>query len=79
FDDGASWRLQTSVYRPPATNSNPAATFSSPESLSEDDDTGALNRGGGIELFRLDLDVRYAGNRTLHFSTLKAQLVQRQP
>ncbi len=78
FPDGASWRLQTSVYRPPA-NSNAAATFSTPESLADDDDAGGLNRGSGIDLFRLDLDVRYAGTRTLHFSTLKAQLAQQQP
>src|SRR5690242_15680824 len=75
FDDGASWRLQTSVYRPPASSSNPSAAFSTPESPS-DDEFGGLNRGGVIDLFRLDLDVRYAGNRSLHFSTLKAQLAQ---
>ncbi|HJU09149.1 MAG TPA: prepilin-type N-terminal cleavage/methylation domain-containing protein [Rhodanobacteraceae bacterium] len=76
FADGASWRLQTSVYRPPVQNANPAAAFSTPEPLSDDDDADGMNRGGGIDLFRLDLDVRYAGTRTLHFSTLKAQLAQ---
>jgi len=79
FDDGASWILQTSTYRPPAQVSNPAAGFSEPGSPSEDDDSGGLDQGGGIDLFRLDLEVRYGGNRTLQFSTLKAQLAQRQP
>ncbi len=76
FADGASWRLQTSVYRPPLQNANPAAAFSTPESLSDDDEPGGVDRAGGIDLFRLDLDVRYSGGRTLHFSTLKAQLAQ---
>ena len=75
FPDGASWRLQTSVYRPPA-NPNTTASFSTPGSLADDDDADGLDRGSGIDLFRLDLDVRYAGARTLRFSTMKAQLAQ---
>src|SRR5579885_2494235 len=73
FPDGAAWQLQTSLYRPPAQNPNPAAAFSAPQPLTAEDDGGP---GGGIDLFRLDLDVHYAGTRTLHFSTLKAQLAQ---
>jgi general secretion pathway protein I len=76
FPDGASWRLLVSVYQPPRGS---AVAFSTPGSLAGDDDNGDLDRGGGIDLFRLDLDVRYAGAHTLHFSTLKAQLAQRQP
>jgi len=66
FDDGSTWQLRTRIYKPPTRNANAAATFSSPQSVA----------GSGIDLFRLDLDVRYAGTRTLHFSTLKAQLAQ---
>lgn len=65
FADGARWQLQTSAYAPPATApSNPAQT-AQPVAL-----------GTGIALFRLDLDVRYDGARTLHFATLRAQSAQ---
>lgn len=70
FRDGSLWRLQTRVYRPPVQKVNPAAAFSAPQPL------GGNLATGGVDLFRLDLDVRYAGTRTLHFSTLKAQLAQ---
>jgi len=72
FDDGVSWQLRTSIYKPPSQNSNAAAAFSSPQPLAGNDQ----QPGNGINLFRLDLDARYAGTRTLHFSTLKAQLAQ---
>lgn len=71
FRDGSLWRLQTRLYRPPAQKVDPAATFSVPQSLG-----GNIAAGNEVDLFRLDLDVRYAGTRTLHFSTLKAQLAQ---
>ncbi|MBS0431937.1 MAG: prepilin-type N-terminal cleavage/methylation domain-containing protein [Proteobacteria bacterium] len=71
FGDGAVWRLQTRAYHPPVQNVNPAAAFSAPQPLA-----GQLDQNNGIDLFRLDLDVRYAGGRTLHLSTLKAQLAQ---
>ena len=71
FSDGSLWRLQTSVYKPPVQNVNPAAAFFAPQPLG-----ATIAMGNGVDLFRLDLDVRYAGTRKLHFSTLKAQLAQ---
>ena len=63
FADGSTWRLRTTRYAPPATP--PANGFAT---------SPAQPLGGnGIDLFRLDLDVRYGGGRTLHFSTLRAQ------
>lgn len=62
FADGARWQLRTSKYAPPASAPEPGFT-SSP----------ALPLGNGVDLFRLDLDVRYGGGRRLHFSTLRAQ------
>ncbi|HJU26670.1 MAG TPA: prepilin-type N-terminal cleavage/methylation domain-containing protein, partial [Rhodanobacteraceae bacterium] len=75
FPDGANWSLRTSVYRPPVESANPASAFSTPQSVSGEEDS-ANPRGSGIDLFRLELDVRYAGSHTLHLSTLKAQLAQ---
>lgn len=59
FPDGASWQLRTSKFTPPANGFavSPAQPLA----------------GNGIDLFRMDLDVRYGGNRTLHFATLRAQ------
>ena len=48
-----------------------AAAFSTPQPPG-----GNIAMRQRLDLFRLDLDVRYAGTRTLHFSTLKAQLAQ---
>lgn len=63
FPDGASWQLRTRKFNPPAPT--PANGFAAAP-------TQPL-AGNGIDLFRMDLDVRYGGNRTLHFSTLRAQ------
>lgn len=71
FRDGSQWRLQTRVYKPPVQNVNSVAAFSTPQPPG-----GNIAMGNGVDLFRLDLDVRYVGTRTLHFSTLKAQLAQ---
>ncbi|MEO7149507.1 MAG: prepilin-type N-terminal cleavage/methylation domain-containing protein [Rhodanobacteraceae bacterium] len=72
FVDGATWQLRASVYTPPS--SPPAAGFAAPP---------AQSFGGGIDLYRLDLDVHYGGSgaRALRFSTMRAQLMQgaRQP
>jgi general secretion pathway protein I len=65
FADGAAWQLRTVKFRPPAPPANGFAT-SPAQPLA----------GNGIDLFQLDLDVRYGGGRTLHFSTLRAQLAQ---
>jgi general secretion pathway protein I len=65
FADGASWQLRTSKYAPPVSTPEPGFTSSPAQPL-----------GNGIDLFRLDLDVHYAGGRTLHFSTLRAQQEQ---
>jgi len=62
FADGATWQLRTSKFKPPVTPS--ASGFAA---------SPAQPRGNGIDLFRLDLDVRYGGARTLHFATLRAQ------
>lgn len=67
FADSATWQLRTSMDTPPPPP--PAAGFvASP----------AQPLGGGIDLYRLDFDVHYGGGgaRTLHFSTLRAQLAQ---
>lgn len=72
FGDGATWQLRTSVYVP--SPPPPATGFVAPPLQS---------LGGGIDLYRLDLDVHYGGSGThaLNLSTLRAQLVQdaRQP
>lgn len=62
FADGAAWQLRTRKYKSPVPA--PAAGF---------EDSPAQPLGNGIDLFRLDLDVRYGSNRTLHFATLRAQ------
>jgi len=59
FADGASWQLRTSKFKPPAPM--PASGFA------------AAPTQNGIDLFRMDLEVRYGGNRALHFATLRAQ------
>lgn len=63
FADGATWTLHTSKYAPPAPPAANGFATSPAQPLG----------GNGIDLFRLDLDVRYGGGRTLHFSTLRAQ------
>lgn len=63
FADGATWQLRTTKFRPPAPP--PASGFAN---------SPAQPLGSsGIDLFRMDLAVRYGGGRTLHFSTLRAQ------
>lgn len=64
FADGAAWQLHTRKYTPAAA---PAGGFAA---------SPAQPIGNGIDLFRLDLDVRYGGGHTLHFSTLRAQTAQ---
>lgn len=63
FADGATWRLHTTRYTPPTPPAANGFATSPARPLG----------GNGIDLFRLDLDVRYGGGRTLHFSTLRAQ------
>lgn len=63
FPDGASWQLRTSKFTPPAPPPANGFAASPAQPLA----------GNGIDLFRMDLDVRYGGNRTLHFATLRAQ------
>ncbi|HXS73058.1 MAG TPA: prepilin-type N-terminal cleavage/methylation domain-containing protein [Rhodanobacteraceae bacterium] len=65
FADGAHWQLRTSKFTPSAPP--PAAGFAP---------SPTQPVGNGIALFRLDLDVRYGGARTLHFATLRAQTAQ---
>lgn len=63
FADGATWQLRTSKFTPPAPP--PANGFAT--------SPAQPIASSGIDLFRMDLDVRYGGGRTLHFSTLRAQ------
>jgi len=63
FADGATWQLRTGKFKPPVPP--PASGFAA--------SPAQPLAGNGIDLFRLDLDVRYGGGRTLHFSTLRAQ------
>lgn len=66
FSDGSTWQMHTAKYAPPAMP--PANGFAT----SPTQPVGS----NGIDLFRLDLDVRYGGGRTLHFATLRAQQAQ---
>jgi hypothetical protein len=66
FADGAAWQLRTRKFTPPAPPAANGFATSPARPLA----------GNGIDLFQLDLDVRYGGGRTLHFSTLRAQLAQ---
>ncbi|MGN6314522.1 MAG: prepilin-type N-terminal cleavage/methylation domain-containing protein [Rhodanobacteraceae bacterium] len=63
FADGATWQLRTSKFTLPAPPSANGFATSPAQPLVSN----------GIDLFRMDLDVRYGGGRTLHFSTLRAQ------
>ena len=63
FADGATWQLHTRKFTPPAPPPANGFATSPAQPLA----------GNGIDLFRMDLDVRYGGGRTLHFSTLRAQ------
>jgi len=68
FADSSTWQLRTTALTPPSPPA-PAAGFAA---------SPAQSFGGGIDLYRLDLDVHYGGSgaRTLHFSTLRAQMAQ---
>ncbi|MEO6968817.1 MAG: prepilin-type N-terminal cleavage/methylation domain-containing protein [Rhodanobacteraceae bacterium] len=72
FAGGATWQLRSSLYKPPLPPHAPGFAASPLQSL-----------GGGIDLYRLDLDVHYGGSgaREVRLSTLRVQLVQdaRQP
>jgi general secretion pathway protein I len=63
FADGARWQLHTRKFTPPAPPPANGFATSPAQPLA----------GNGIDLFRMDLDVRYGGGRMLHFSTLRAQ------